>query len=301
MPSYNSKDYLEEQLKTKTYLQIAHKNEVGKSTIQRKLKKFGLTKPRISWTAGEIQTLIENYKTAESVHLLFPTRTKSSVYHLAHKLGLSRPIRKRYKQVNEDFFTKWTKESCYVLGWMFSDGNVSKNERTFGFHLSEKDVNILKKIKKVMESEHNIYFRDNSIEFRVHSKKMCEDLISLGCMPKKTLKINFPENMPKKYINHFVRGYFDGDGSIMFNYPNTIKIRIVGNEKFIDALRKTVAKRIKIETPKIKKVEDNLWQTEFYGNNARRFCNWVYKDMGYLYLERKYTRFKNHIRKREAG
>jgi intein/homing endonuclease len=35
-------------------------------------------------------------------------------------------------------------------------------------------------------------------------------------------------------LRHFVRGYFDGDGSIGFNKPNTIWIKIVGaNKQFI--------------------------------------------------------------------
>lgn len=298
MKIYDSKEYLKEQLKTKTYLAIAKEQEVGKSTIQRKLKQFKLTKPTKPWSKKEIQGLKENYDAREGIQKFFSNRTKTAVYRKAFKLGLHRPLRRRYRKVNEDFFKKWTKESGYVLGWLFSDGNVSRDLRTFGFHINKKDIEILKKIKNVLKSQHKISVYGNYIEFRVHSKKMCKDLVALGCMPKKALKIRFPKKMPKKYASHFVGGYFDGDGSIHFNYPNVIKISIVGNRKFIDCLGKEIAKMLKIEKPKIRKLPSGTWRIGFYGNNARKFCKWIYKGRPNLYLDRKYQRFKNHLNKR---
>jgi len=297
MKIYDSKEYLEEQIKNKSYLQIAKENGISRSTIGRKLIKFKLTSPSEFWNEKEIQILKENYSNLEGVHLLFPNRTKSSVYHFASRIGLNRSIRKRYYDTDENFFKKWTNESSYALGWMFSDGNVAKDRRTFGFHLHKKDIKILKILKELMNSKHKIFLYGNAAEFRIHSKKMCGDLISLGCMPNKTFKIKFPKKLPKKYLNHFIRGYFDGDGSISFNYPNAIKIKIVGNKQFIEGFRKKVVEMIKTNMPKMKKM-GKIWQIEFYGDNARKFCSWIYKDCDNLFLERKYKRFENHLIKR---
>jgi hypothetical protein len=300
MKVYDSKEFWKEQLVIKNQVEISEELGIGTSTIQRKLHQFNLTSPTAPWTKKEIEMLKENYDKVEDIHMLFPNRTKYSVYHKAHRMNLVRPWRRRYHKVDEKFFRKWTKESSYVLGWMLSDGNVSKDRRTFGFHLNKKDIKILKKIKKAFKSNHKIFVRGDYVEFKVHSKKMCRDLISLGCMPKKTLKIRFPEKMPKKYLSHFVRGYFDGDGSIHFNYPNVIKISIVGNRKFVDGLRKKVSQIVETKTPKTSCKESNLWRIEFYGDKARKFCKWMYKDCGNLYLERKFVRFKNHLKKREG-
>ena len=48
------------------------------------------------------------------------------------------------------------------------------------------------------------------------SDQIVDDLIKLGCPPRKTFKITFPseEIVPNNLINHFLRGYLDGDGSI---------------------------------------------------------------------------------------
>ena len=297
MKFYNSKEYLEEQLKHKNYLEIAKENNVSKTTIQRKLHAFGLTTPRLFWAQKELQMLKEHYAGKNNIHTLFPRRTKSSVYHKAHKLRIPRPIRKRYNKVDESFFSVWTRESAYVLGWMFSDGNVTADKRTFRLHLNKKDLKIVAKIKKALKSNHGIKIHGDYLRFSVHSKKMCSDLIALGCGPKKAKKIRLPK-IPQKYLSNFVRGYFDGDGSIHFNQPNTIKIKIVGNEKFIKDLKKTMVRIIKIRTSNVKMSSDRTWQIEFYGDNARILCKWMYKNCNGLCLDRKYLRFKDHLRKR---
>ncbi|MFH1588820.1 MAG: hypothetical protein ABIA76_05790 [Candidatus Diapherotrites archaeon] len=296
MKLYNSKEYLEEQFKTKNYLEIAKENNISKTTIQRKLNQFGLTKPKIRWSESEINLLKEKYSTIQDLTILLPYKTKSAIYHKSNRLRLIRPIRKRYNSINENFFKKWTKESAYVLGWGFSDGNVSKDGKHFGFHLNKKDIKVLKKIKKLLKSEHKLTIRGDYVQFRMYSKKMCRDLISLGCIPKKSLKLEFPKKIPKKYIRHFIRGCFEGDGTICFNYPNTIKIKLIGTKKFVNSLRKKIKEALKIKMPKIKRTS-SIWGIEYYGNNARKFCKWIYKNNNNLYLERKYLRFVNHMKK----
>lgn len=49
---------------------------------------------------------------------------------------------------------------------------------------------------------------------------MANDLINLGCIPRKTLVLKFPNEstVPKQLIKHFIRGYMDGDGCISTYY-----------------------------------------------------------------------------------
>lgn len=49
-----------------------------------------------------------------------------------------------------------------------------------------------------------------------NSSKLTSDLIKLGCTTKKSLTLQFPTNkiVPKEFMSHFIRGYFDGDGCI---------------------------------------------------------------------------------------
>ena len=54
----------------------------------------------------------------------------------------------------------------------------------------------------------------------VNSPHLINTLISYGCTPKKSLTLKFPDisifkNMD--LIRHFIRGYFDGDGSVFIS------------------------------------------------------------------------------------
>ncbi|MFZ2975672.1 MAG: LAGLIDADG family homing endonuclease [Candidatus Moraniibacteriota bacterium] len=132
-----------------------------------------------------------------------------------------------YKTKNENFFKKWTAEMAYVLGFFAADGCMIRNNR--GAHFIEfqiTDKDILLKIKKLLGSNHKITERKNNIKWKIAyrlqigSKAIFEDLLLLGMTPTKSKTIKFPE-IPERYISHFVRGYFDGDGNV--SMPNYIR------------------------------------------------------------------------------
>ena len=52
-------------------------------------------------------------------------------------------------------------------------------------------------------------------------KKICEDLQKYGITPNKSLTLDVAFNLiPQALIHHFIRGYFDGDGSInLYTHP----------------------------------------------------------------------------------
>ena len=56
--------------------------------------------------------------------------------------------------------------------------------------------------------------------FRINQKEICEQLISHGCLPNKSLILQLPNTVPNNLLRHFIRGYSDGDGTI---YKNKLK------------------------------------------------------------------------------
>jgi intein-encoded DNA endonuclease-like protein len=46
---------------------------------------------------------------------------------------------------------------------------------------------------------------------------MVADLEKWGCVENKTFKLNFPDFISEELIPHFIRGYFDGDGSVFLH------------------------------------------------------------------------------------
>jgi hypothetical protein len=290
------------QIKQKGYVKLAKELHIGKTTLFRKMKEYNLTTKQKPWTTTEKEIIKKYYFDGTKLFSLLPQRTPCAIYHIAHKMKIHRHVKPRKYTLNTKFFSKFNPTSSYVLGWLYSDGNITKDLRTARLHLQKKDVTILKKIKCVMNSNQPIYYNANAVELKLHSTLMVKTLRGLGCVERKSKKITFPKNIPKRYHRAFIRGYFDGDGSIMFNKPNTIKVNFSGNRKFIEQLNKIINADVCIPIAKLienrKKEHSSVWMIYFYGDNARKLCKWMYQDSNRLYLNRKHDRYIRHLRLR---
>ena len=301
MKKYNDPNYLPHNKELKTYRILAKENKVSTSTIYRNLIKLGYkSKKKQPWSDKEIKDLKENYNKNFEIHKIFPNRSKLSVFHKANKLGLKRENRERKYYVNHDFFNEWSNEMSYILGWSFSDGSINQNLNQISLHLSFKDINILKKISKVLENTRPISLHKNSANLRIQSKTLALNLKNLGCIPKKSLILKFPE-IPEKYLLSFIRGYFDGDGCITFNKPNTIKISFIGSKNFILPLQNFLYEKFDLKKNKVNSVSSHICTIYYYGDCARKLCNLMYSSTKGLYLKRKRDKFKNHIEIRKNG
>ena len=64
------------------------------------------------------------------------------------------------RNVNQDFFKKWSPNMAYVLGFFAADGNMIINKR--GAHFIEfqiNDLELLKNIRRALNSDHKITSR----------------------------------------------------------------------------------------------------------------------------------------------
>ncbi len=157
-----------------------------------------------------------------------------------------------HRELNHNFFKKWSPEMAYVLGFFAADGSMIKNKR--GAHFIEftiTDRSVLEQIQQVTNSTHRIAERrqrarhKTAYRLQVGSKKWFEDLSRLGFMQNKSKRLPLPK-IPKKYFGDFVRGYFDGDGCVYFNrlqYADRKRPRLIlltlftsGCRSFLDSL-----------------------------------------------------------------
>lgn len=124
----------------------------------------------------------------------------------------------RKYEINENFFENIdTEEKAYWLGFIYADGCVTKDHKYLIIELSGVDINHLKLFQSSIQSNHQIKIKKNNIvRLSICNKKLVFDLIKLGCVPAKSLILQFPneEQVPKHLLHHFIRGYFDGDGCL---------------------------------------------------------------------------------------
>lgn len=202
--------------------------------------------------------------------------------HIKHS-GRKNPNCKH--QFDDNFFnTVDTEEKAYLLGWIASDGHISKSGFVIKIH--SKDVLILTKLNKIICSENLIKTCEqrNMIAFNINSKqiskRLCE-LLKIKPGPK-AKTVQFPE-LPKELRRHFIRGYFDGDGTI--SNPN-------GKKNY------PVCSIASSSSSMLKSIQDNIdaksniysKSIEWNNNNALDFLFYLYNDTN-LFLQRKYNRY----------
>ena len=208
--------------------------------------------------------VIEAYKKGKSLRQLEKDYgiTRQSISGYLEGEGIKTTIGNHYRYFYHDFdfFEKIdTEEKAYWLGFMYADGYIvnykSKGygERSCGITLSIKDENHLKKFKTSIKATNplNYYRKKNTnsefVRLLLKSEKTVLDLINKGCVPQKTKILKFPSNetIPKNLLRHFIRGYFDGDGSIALTKDNRndnlmYRINIVGTKNFVENLLKEI-------------------------------------------------------------
>lgn len=146
----------------------------------------------------------------------------------------------RKYNLNENFFDVLNEKSVYWLGFLYADGFVRMKDGKSGelkLKLKDTDKNHIEKFLKDINCDKPIKCGiDNKSKFcsvTIYSNLLVNKLFDLGCVNNKTQKIRLPE-LTEELISHFIRGYFDGDGSIskVKNRPNSFSVSICSNKNF---------------------------------------------------------------------
>lgn len=167
-------------------------------------------------------------------------------------------------EFDKSFFKKIdTEEKAYWLGFIVGDGNLYLNEKlsksVFQVCLGKQDEGHLWKLKNSLKSEHKFYNDKTNIRFMINSKELAADLQNLGVTPKKSLTTKFPTTdiVPEHLMRHFIRGYFDADGSI-FTYKDHRKmnkdiwgVNIVGVTEFIQKINEFIGDKTGVSIKKL--------------------------------------------------
>jgi len=247
----------------------------------------------------KIHSLYEDYMGLKTWPLSrFAKTRKVSIYALRHgfrRLGLEvipQEVTRRKFPVCDTFFESIdSEEKAYCLGFLFADG--CNSGRRLEVSLAKQDRDILEIISgwllcghvNVKEYKSKKKNTQNRVAIYVVSKKLCADLEKLGCVPRKTFVLKFPE-IPQCLHHHFIRGYFDGDGSLTFYKRKQRKSRaacfsIVSTKEMLLAIGShfdTLGVRYEINK-RHKRRKNNNFTLRVHGNRQiNTVCNFLYKN-----------------------
>lgn len=200
----------------------------------------------------------------------------------------------RKYNINQDFFKTWTHDMAYILGFWFADGCIYRGQM-FDITVHKKDKYILKKMAEKIGYEGNIYDYVDKQACRLNFSCVViyNDIIKLGGQECKSLTIKFPISVPKEYLHDFIRGYFDGDGSIMNVQGGRINISFCsGSDEFLKELLQVIKDNTDIEGGSL----DLKYHRLVFGKrDSILLCEYMYKDNPELFLLRKKKRFDDFM------
>ena len=202
---------------------------------------------------------------------------------------------------------------AYILGYIATDGCVSE-ERVLRLGLTIKDESLLYKIKKIMEFSGPVLRRISrasgkeyeSSYMNIYNREIVKDLKELGIVQNKTFILGAFDFVPKEYELDFIRGAFDGDGSVgrqggeKCKNNHQIRVRFFSASKvFLTYIRDVLTQNGLTD---VKIYQDLKRKTNFYyiiysTNDSINFYNKIYNGAS-IYLDRKKEKFDELKKKR---
>jgi len=188
-------------------------------------------------------------------------------------------------QFDVDYFkTIDSHEKAYWLGFIYADGNVylSKDnyKSVFQISLAKVDNGHLGKLRKALKDSRPLYNERGGERYMINNIHFVNHLVQLGVTPRKSLTTVFPpENqLPSQYVNSFILGYFDGDGSISIS-DKRWTVEAIGTTPFMVACQEAIMKKAGVHQTKLslekrkadKKLSSMRYGGGFYKGERRLF------------------------------
>ena len=220
------------------------------------------------------------------------------------------PLRRRSSldHYNIDFFNNYTEESCYWAGFILAEGHFRKKNDVLHIKLSYEDKERLEVFLSHIGAKRKV--RDYKHTYR-NTKYSVVDICGKWYLNSINRNFGFTREkyftcLPWNFLGadmlaHFVRGFFDGDGSI--SIPNKTKVCMInfaGEREWLEPLSKYLSELLDIHlksgnkfAPYVPNKNGIAGLICYSGKNAMKIFDWMYDRSG-LHMKRKYDKFMNY-------
>lgn len=187
-----------------------------------------------------------------------------------------------------------SKEFSYFLGLCASDGNVYKYSTRF--EIQKRDEHVLRSIKdwsdqygwkaKISHTKKGKYSK-----LSISSKILVEVLNRYGIVPAKSKIIRL---VKPAHADQFLRGYFDGNGTIQLR-RNGIEITFhSGSEGFLKDINEWIDQLYHVGLKTVEK-HGRAWRITYYSNQSKIISEQIWKDP-VIFIPRKYEKFRSFVK-----
>lgn len=203
-------------------------------------------------------------------------------------------FKKKYR-CNQTFFYYLNPTSAYWAGFIAADGCLVVRGKALAVGLRKRDKNHLQKFLNAIKSDYKIYYiqSNNSARIYISSSKLFGSLIKIGITPNKSLRIRNVK-IPLCLMGHFIRGLYDGDGSISGRKITHVQFQIAGFEPLLQQVQGVLIKKCKVNKVKIYPLQKNskTSRLQYTGSQIFRILEFLYKGSNNrIRLKRKYEKY----------
>lgn len=206
---------------------------------------------------------------------------------------------------NDIFENGWNRDNAYIFGWIMSDGCLKmegRNKTSYAVRICSNDLDIIKWLHGCLCVGNKIYSQSkNGYQIKFRNEKSILFMIGYGLKERKSLDVKFP-SIPDAFIGDFIRGYFDGNGSIIMRtnrYNTYAQVSFTsGSMDFLKSM-KSVFELHGIESHLYK---DNRPSNRSYylriikRSEIEKVFSLMYSDVNKdAFLSRKYMKFLNYL------
>ena len=203
--------------------------------------------------------------------------------------------------------TKWSVDLAYAVGLIATDGCLSRDERHL--NLTSKDIDQIRTFKRCLGIKNKVGLKNSG--FNKNKKYynlqfgdviLYKFLTGIGLTPAKSKTLGSLK-IPRKYFFDFLRGCFDGDGSIHAYWDKRWHSSYMYYSSFISAsldhlewLERSIHEFAKIDgfINKSRKIT-RVYQLKYAKSASKALFKKMYYSDNLPLLKRKYLKFKKFI------
>jgi hypothetical protein len=239
-------------------------NNIGKTTIQEIAKMVGRNFPSVAskldrmkkkgiidkhkfdrklWAKEEDLLLLENYQEdVNKIKKLLPHRSRKAIHHRWRLLVPEDDKREqRTYTVNMDFFSTPSILNSYWAGFIAADGCLTEGKHLFSVGLQARDGYHLEQLAEDVGYSGTVrYFTDGdgydkAAMFIWGVRQWFLDLEKyFSIAPRKSLTLIPPKIVDEEQIKSYIRGFVDGDGSVVFKSSKKCLIGVCGTYEMME-------------------------------------------------------------------
>jgi hypothetical protein len=195
----------------------------------------------------------------------------------------------------------WSSKLAYAIGLIATDGNLSKDGRHVVF--VSKDLQLIKTFKnclgltnKICEKKSGFVPTNRAYFVQFGDVNFYRFLLRIGLTPAKSKTLKALK-IPRQYFFDFLRGSFDGDGSLYAYWDKRWASSYLFYLSFISAsrahllwLQRIIQGHIKVKGHMSKNIYSSVYQLKYAKTEAKTIFLRMYHSPNVPRLERKYKK-----------